>query len=251
MAGPWPPSMIRATRCPSTPGTRPRKPSSCTGTLATGNLPVRIAAADLTGDGLDDLVVANDFDNSVTIAFQQNSMGQFTSLTTHRVGVGPSGIAVANLGGSNGLDIVVSDQVSGDFSVLFNDAAHTFSQESRYRAGSGPFDIDTSTGEQTILSQLQTVGVVTGDFTGSASDDLIVVNRGANSFTLLPNQGQGIFTDPQPGNTYFTSSQASQVVSLTLPGDTLPSVAILMSDLKQIWIYRNQGDGFTFAPPDW
>jgi hypothetical protein len=215
--------------------------------FATGNLPVRIAAADLTGDGLDDLVVANDFDDSVTIAIQQPD-GAFTTLT-RTIGVGPSSIAFANLGGMNGPDIVVSDQVSGDFSILFNDPAHSFTLQSRYRAGSGLFDIAVSANDQTVLSQLQTVGVVAGDFTGSGSDDLVVLNRGAESFTLLPNLGQGIFADPQPNNTYFlTSSQPSQIVSLTLPGDALPSVAILMADLNQIWIYRNNGDG-TFAAP--
>ena len=216
--------------------------------FATGNLPVRIAANDLTGNGLDDLVVANDFDNSITIAFQQKD-GTFTT-ATQPVGAEPSGIAFANLGGQNGLDIVVSDQVSGDVSVLFNDPTHSFSQQSRYRAGSGLFGIDFAINDQTVLSQLKTVDVVAGAFIGSANDDLIALNQNAKSFTLLPNLGQGSFGNPQVSNAYFpTSAQASQIVSLTLPGDTLPSVAILMEDLNQIWIYRNNGDG-TFAQPN-
>ncbi len=215
--------------------------------FATGSLPVRIAAADLTGNGLDDLVVANDFDNTVTIAFQQPD-GTFKTIV-QPVGAGPSGIAFANLGGANGPDIVVSDQVSGDFSVLFNDPAHSFSEQSRYRAGSGLFDIAVTINDQTVQSTLQTVGVVAGPFTGSGSDDVITLNRGAESFTLFRDQGQGRFPSPQPGDTYFpTSDQPSQIVAFTLPGDTLPSVAILMQDLGQIWIYRNNGDG-TFAAP--
>jgi len=215
--------------------------------FATGDLPVRVAAADLTGNGLDDLVVANDFDHTLTIALQQPS-GQFAAPLTRAVGMGPSDVAFANLGGTSGPDIVVSDQVSGDFSVLFNDPTHSFSQQSRYRAGAGLFGIDDSTGEQSIVSQLATDGVAAADFTGSGSDSLVVLNRGAKSFTLFPNLGQGRFSGPLPTDTYLTSDQPAQVVSLTLPGDRLPSVAILMRDLNQIWLYRNNGDG-TFAAP--
>ncbi len=226
----------------------------------TGNLPARIAAADLTGDGLDDLVVANNFGASITIAFQ-TADGQFGTPLTRAVGVAPSDIAFANLGGTDLPSIVVADQVSGDVSVLPNDGTGTslpaFNQEDRYRAGAGLFDIDASSGQPTVLSQLQTVGVAAADFTGSGRDSLVVVNRGAHSFTLLPDLGQGSFADPQPGVTYATSDRPGQVASLVLPDDGtptvaphagLPSVAILMEDLGQIWIYRNQGDG-TFAPP--
>jgi hypothetical protein len=228
-------------------GADPKHPFVLSNILRAGNLPVRIAAADLNGDGLDDLVVGNDFDNSVSVFFQSQS-GQFSAALTRQIGVGPSAITFADLGGGYGSDIVISDQVSGDVSVLHNDPTHSFSRQSRYRAANGLFDIDTSQGEQTIVSRHQTIGVVADDFTGSGLTDLVVVNRGDDTFTLLPNQGQGRFTDPQPGNSYFTSVRPSQVVSFRLPGDQLPSVAILMEDRNQIWIYRNNGDG-TFAPP--
>jgi hypothetical protein len=217
-----------------------------TAAFSTGDLPVRVAAADLTGNGLDDLVVANAFDHSLTIAFQQPS-GQFSTVT-RAVGMGPSDIAFANLGGSAGLAIVVSDQVSGDFSILFNDATHSFSQQSRYRAGAGLFGIDDSTGEQSIVSQLGSNGIAAGDFTGSSSDSLVLLNRGAQSFTLFANLGQGNFGDPQAASTYLTGDQPGEVACLTLPGDQRPSVAVLMRDLNQIWLYRNNGDG-TFAAP--
>src|SRR5262249_53887711 len=116
----------------------------------------------------------------------------------------------------------------------------------RYRAGAGLFDvtIDPETGVPTVLSRLQTVGVLAGDFTGSGSDQLVVLNQGSKSFTLSRPLGQGGFTGPQAGDTYFpTSAHPSQVGSLTLPGDTLPSLAVLMEDLHEIWIYRNNGAG--------
>src|SRR5262249_5330747 len=42
-----------------------------TAVVSAGRLPQRVAAADLNGDRLDDLVIANTFDNSVAIALQQ------------------------------------------------------------------------------------------------------------------------------------------------------------------------------------
>ncbi len=216
------------------------------GGFDTGNLPVRIAAGDLTGSGFDDLVVANDFDQTVTIAFPQAD-GTFTTLT-RPVGVGPSGITIANLGGPDGPDIVVSGQVSGDVTVLRNDPARDFTEQGRYRAGAGLFDLLTGAGSQGIQGRLQTVGVVAGTFTGSGRTDLVAVNAGARSFTLLANQGAGSFPEPPP-TAYPTSAAPGPAVSLVLPGDTLPSVAILMEDVGQVWIYRNRGDG-TFAPPE-
>ena len=83
------------------------------GGFATGSRPVRIAAAALTGvRRLEDLVVANAFDNSVTIALRQPG-GTFSTLT-RPVGQGPSEIAFLNVPGRQGPDIVVSNQVSGD-----------------------------------------------------------------------------------------------------------------------------------------
>ncbi len=229
-----------------------------TGGFAVGNLPVRIAAAQLTGQEsnghpLDDLVVANDFDHSVTIALQQPD-GTFTTLT-QMVGDGPADFTFLAVPGQVGPDIVVADQVSGDFNVLVNDATATapptFNQKYRFRAGRGLFDInvDPNTGEQTILSQLQTVAIAAGDFTEPGSDDLVALNRGAGSFTLF-NLGKGGSPSPQPVQTYhFTSAQPSQVVPLTLPGESLPGLAVLMEDPGQIWIYANNGQGGFAAQP--
>ncbi len=229
-----------------------------TATLATGQQPVRLAAADLNHDGLDDLVVANAigdsvepgyFENSITIALQTPS-GSFAPPTTQFVGAAPSGIAFADLDGQDGPDIVVSDQFSGDVTLLFNDAAHSFSRQFRYRAGTGLSDsvYDLFADDHTIQSQMQTTGVVAGHFISSTSMDLVVVNRGLQSFTLLPGQGGGHYADPQAGNPYPTSADPGQVVSYDFDGDGHPDLAILMEDRSEIWIYHNNGDG-TFASP--
>ena len=105
--------------------------------FSTTALPTSLAAADLTGNGLDDLIAANALDNSVTIALQI-SPGQFAAPITVPTGIAPSDIAVADVNGDGLPDIIVSDQASGDLTVLLNDPQHSFSQSLRLPRQHGP-----------------------------------------------------------------------------------------------------------------
>ncbi len=153
-------------------------------------MPVRLSAADLTGNGLDDLIVANSLDNSVTIALQ-TAPGQFGAPLTRAVGVTPSDITTADVTGDGLPDVIVSDQASGDVTVLLNDPGHTFSQSLRFGAGTQPDSLSTTSGGPLIRSVAQTVSVLAGHFTADGHNDLLVVNRGAHSFTVLPADGAG------------------------------------------------------------
>src|SRR5262249_50033427 len=128
-------------------------------------LPVRLAAADLTGNGLDDLVAANALDDSVTISLQ-TAPGQFAAPVTAPAGVAPSDIAVADVNGDGLPDVVVSDQASGDVTVLLNDAAHSFRTSLRFRASTGPGGLNTASGRPAVSSPAQSVSLAAGDFTG-------------------------------------------------------------------------------------
>lgn len=88
-------------------------------------------------------------------------------------------------------------------------------------------------------------------------DDLVVVNRGAHSFTVLTNDGRGGFADPRQALTTSTSSsrdindQPGPVVTANFHGtDGLDSrrtatadLAILMEGRDEVWIYTNDGTG--------
>jgi hypothetical protein len=218
------------------------------GRLSTTAPPTRIAAADLTGNGLDDLVVADALDNSVTVWFQTPS-GQFESSITKAVGIAPSNIAFADVDGDGRLDIVVTDQASGDVTVLFNDARHLFTQASRFRAGAGLYGLDTTTANSVVRSLAQSVSLVAGDFTGNRRSDLLVVNRGAHSFTVLANDASGGFANPQAALTTSTSdgltinNQPGPVVAGHFHGDGKLDLAILMEDRAEVWIYTGDGHG--------
>ena len=171
-------------------------------------MPTSLAAADLTGNGLDDLIAANALDNSVTIALQ-TSPGQFAAPITVPAGIAPSDIAVADVNGDGLPDIIVSDQASGDVTVLLNDPAHSFSQSLRFRASTGLYGLSTTSGSPAVSSFAQSVSLVAGDFTGDGRNDLVVVNQGTHSFTVLVADGSGGFANPQLGLTTSTSDGLS------------------------------------------
>ena len=225
--------------------------------FATTALPTSLIAAQLTGNGLDDLIAANALDNSVTIALQ-TSTGQFAAPITVAAGVAPSDIAVADLSGGALPDIIVTDQSSGDLTVLLNTPVHTFSQTLRFRAGTGLYGLDAAGGSTTVSSFAETVSLVAGDFTGSGDDEVVVVNQDAHSFTLLTGDGNGGFANPAGSLTTLTSDGLSlnerpgAIVAGDFNRDGNLDLAVLMEDTGEIWIYSGSGNGtfrHTFSIP--
>src|SRR5262249_36216161 len=149
------------------------------------------------------------------------------------------------------LDIVVSNQASGTVTVLLNDNTHSFTQIETFRASTSFSEVIAGTTGATVNSFAQSVSLAAGNFTSAGPNDLIVVNRGAHSFTVLSNDGSGGFSDPQAALTTSTNGgsliteQAGPVVTADFHGsDGLGSrrtargdLAILMEDRGEVWIY--------------
>src|SRR5271157_2184284 len=155
-----------------------------TGLLAPG----AVQLADLNGDGIPDLIVANSGSNNVLI-YPGLGNGQFGPALNgghgYFVGTNPVGITVAYLTGALP-DLVVADKGSNQVSILLNQSkrggAISFNAGPRLNSGgTGP------------------VSTVVGDFTpGSAYQDILVSNSGTNNVALLPGVGGGFFNDQNP-----------------------------------------------------
>jgi hypothetical protein len=193
--------------------------------------------------------VANSLDNSIQVAFQRPN-GTFTAPLILPTGPAPSDLRVADFNGDGVPDIAVSNQASGDVSVFLNDSRHSFAQSYRFRAGTGLYGLDSTAATPTITTLEQSVSLAVGDFTGQGRNDLVVVNRGSDSFSILVNDGRGGFANPQAalttpaGDGTLTSTQAGPVVAGYFHGPGKPlDVAILMKDSAQVWILTGNGDG--------
>jgi hypothetical protein len=142
-----------------------------------GLSPSAIAVADLNGDSVLDLIVANGQSNTVSVLLGTTG-ATFPTQVSFTVGTNPHSIAVADFNGDSHPDLAVA--VDGSISILLGN-------------GSGGFQSIT-----TIASGTSPVSVVAADFDGNGSADLAFTNGHFAPFSLeiFPGDGSGGFKAP-------------------------------------------------------
>ena len=148
--------------------------------------PAPSSLADLNGDGIPDLIVANSGSNNVLV-YPGLGNGQFGPALNGGhgffAGTNPVGITVADVNGDGRPDLVVANKGSNDVSILLNQPqgnSITFMPGPRLKVGSGP------------------VSTVVKDVTGDGIPDVLVSNSQSNNVMLLPGVGGGFFNDQNP-----------------------------------------------------
>ena len=214
------------------------------GSLPTGSLPAQIVTADLNGDGWDDLVVRNAGDGTLTVFFNNgsgsNATGDapFQPPVTLPVGLGFSDVTLADVDRDGTTDIVVTNKVSGEVGVLRNRGHGAFAQPVLYRAGGGLYGVTNTNGSATLTTLEATSGVAAGAFTRDGPPDLVVIDPGSNTFSLLKGLGAGRFANPV---TFPTASPARAIRVADLEGNGVPDVIILSAG--GVSVYRGDGRG--------
>jgi hypothetical protein len=89
-------------------------------TLAAGTEPRSVVVGDFDGDGVLDLVVANELSDDVSV-LMGNGDGTFQAAKNFAVGRSPRSVAVGDLNGDGLPDLAVANGGSDDISVLIND----------------------------------------------------------------------------------------------------------------------------------
>jgi hypothetical protein len=214
------------------------------GPTVPGTLPGALAAGDLNGDGLTDLVVA-DAGSDEVLVYLQTATGGFgpTPDDDLHVGVSPSALDLVDVDGDGLLDIVVANQFSGDVSVLHSEGEAGFTSESRFRAGTGLYWLEDHDGKLVVTSREGTAGLVAGDFGGGSGSDLVAVNSGANSFSVLTGDGAGGFLNPSPARTYLTGLRPTVAVAGRFTVGPNLDLAVLDEGSGEIAIFLGDGHG--------
>ena len=217
--------------------------STLAGQLATGLQPVRIAAGILRQNGLQDLVVANAGSGDISV-FLAKVGGGFNPAVTFAATTHPTELSLVALDGLNGdqlPDIIVSDAVAGTVTVLVNQGGGNFAPAVHYRATTGQagFNVDAA-GNPALLSADGAGSIAWGNFFGNNTNDLVVVNPGDDSLSILEGDGRGGFLNP-------VRLLAGVRPSIVRAGHFFPDghldLAVLDADHHTITILRGDGHG--------
>ncbi|MCA9264153.1 MAG: VCBS repeat-containing protein, partial [Planctomycetales bacterium] len=201
-------------------------------------LPTRLISADINDDMLVDLVVADGWDDSVTM-FVQQSDGRLVASLPLPVGDGPVDIYPVESRHDAAVDLLVVNQLSGDISHLRNDGHGHFEEVARKRSDVLVYGL-SSDGTQPWIRALGTAtGITAGDFDGDGWSDVLVANSVSSHASLLIAGRDGL-ADASP---MLLSSPAIDVLSSDLDGDGNLDAAFLHELDSSVSVHWGDGAG--------
>ena len=186
--------------------------------------PRSVAAVDLDGDADQDLAVANQGDNSVTI-LKNKGNGNFTepASSPEATGVTPFSVAAADLDGDSDQDLAVANESDGTVTILRN-------------RGTGNF---TEPASSPVPTDLSPFAVVAADFDADDAPDLAVANASGGNVTILGNSGTGKFSEPNSSPEKVGLLPLS-VAAADLDGDSDQDLAVANGDSANVTILKNR-----------
>jgi hypothetical protein len=232
-----------------------------TATYSAGNGPTFVSTVSLRDNSIDDLIVSNFTDNTVSVLLGAGD-GTFGAQTTFPTGVGPVWIATGsfrtNLNNQN-IDLAVANQTTNTISILLGNGDGTFQPKADIAAGGAPVSVlaqnfhdlnglgildlavanhndntifiyqgnGDGTFKQPSVIQLPSgynpAALAAGDFNGDGHLDLVVADEGNASVSVFLGNGDGTF---QPRADYAAGNSPVWVSTNDFNGDTVLDLAV-------------------------
>jgi hypothetical protein len=166
--------------------------------IAVGQSPVAIATGDLNADGVADLAVVNQTDNTVSILLgSTNADGTFTAATGSPLATAttPAGIVIASFTGGNTPDIAVTNQGAGTLGIYVGLGFGTFSNRLEIATPASPSAIVSAVLTSSGLPDVALTALGT-----TANQGLLTVIQDSSSFA---GSGAGPTQTPYPGSEFI------------------------------------------------
>jgi tetratricopeptide (TPR) repeat protein len=165
--------------------------------IAVGQTPVALATADLNADGVPDLAVVNQADNSISILLgSSNADGTFTAAAGSPLPTAatPAGIVVANFTGGSVPSLAVTNRGQGTLGIYIGLGSGTFSNRLEIATPAGPSAIISA-----ILSSSGLPDVALTAQGSTANQGVVTVILDSSSFANGATPAQ----TPYPGSEYI------------------------------------------------
>lgn len=200
-----------------------------TSPYAVGAEPSCVVMADVSGDGLNDLIVANHdlaLDNRISVLLN-NGDGTFAPSVYYNAGDRPYWIAHGDIDGDLDLDVAVTNYFDTTVSIYLNNGDGSLAPQITYDIGNGPGFV--------VLARLD----------GDADLDLAATNITDDTVSILLNNGDGTFA---PQSTFASGPGPYGLIAVDLDGDTLLDLAACNHHSNTMSVLLGNGDGTFDAP---
>ncbi len=189
----------------------------------TGEAPQGLAVGDFNGDGILDLVTANDFAEGTVSVLLGNGDGSFQPPVDYAVGPFPWAVVVRDFNNDGLLDLAVSQSRDSTVTILLGDGQGGFQLAGSFGAGQGGAN-----------------GMAVGDFNGDGNLDLAVGNSAGATVSILLGNGDGTFL---PAVSYASSGYPYSVAAGDVNQDGI--LDLVVTDALGSGVHRllGRGDG--------
>lgn len=194
--------------------------------LQTGEYPRKVWIADLDGDGKPDLVATNHVAGSVTVYKNTSVPGtmSFTARTDYPTGTNTEQLAIGDLNADGKPDLVVSNLVSSNVTVLKNTSSNGM----------------ISFSEKKDLFVTGPIGVALGDLSGDGKPDLVVASYSTGKIVVYPNNSVNGTISFAPRIDYACGSTPVEVSIGDLDGDGHPDIALTNASTNLISVLKRK-----------
>jgi hypothetical protein len=187
----------------------------------TGVQPSAVVVGDFNGDGLSDVAVANQLDNTVSILLGNND-GSLQPQLIVGTGRWPESIGIGDFNADGILDMAVANTGDNTLSVFLGNGDGTFQTPMTSHIGLAP------------------MSVVVGDFNNDGTADLAIATVVSNYVSILLGNGDGTF---QPQMNFATGGDPQSVVATDLNGDGIADLAVANTSDNSVSVLLGNGDG--------
>jgi hypothetical protein len=192
--------------------------------LEVGGGPVSIEAADLDGDGFDDLIAVNSTTDSIDAFLNLGGRG-FGPRVRYATGASsPRGVAFLDVNRDGSLDVAAANSRGASVSVFRNNGKGVLAAPALYTTAAGP------------------QAVCAADFDKDGWPDLATANVESGTVSVLRNHHDGSF---EAAKTYDARG-AQDIRAADVNGDGAPDLVVSQPDRDSVAVLLNQGDG-TFS----